>query len=89
MPNSSIAALLFLTGLCLSAWLAARTWQRKLIHRFLPVAYCFVFGLAYSVFVLDSTLIMGLLHSLMASIVGLVIVFGLWVELGSRSSGGD
>lgn len=85
MQTSALAALVFLAGLCLSAWFAARTWNRKIIGRCLPIAYCLAFGFGYSTLGLGSSLIDGLLHSLMTSAVGLAIVGGLWVELRSRS----
>ena len=89
MQRPAIAALIFLAGLGLTAWCAARSWDKRVIGRFLPIAYCLLFGFAYSLLVLGSTLANGLLHSLMTSIVGVSIVFGLWVDSGSRSRRGD
>jgi hypothetical protein len=84
MQKSYVAALVFLAGLCLAAWLAARAWDQRIVYRFLPVMYCVLFGFIYSMSVLDSTLIDAASHSLMTSIVGAAIVFGLWVDSGTR-----
>jgi hypothetical protein len=85
MQRSGVAALIFLTGLFLAAWFAARQWESKIIARFFPIAYCILFGFAYSTLVLGSNVVNGLVHGLMASIVGVAIVFALWVDSGTRA----
>ena len=81
MGISELASLVFVAGLCLAAWLAARRWNGKASYRYLPVAYSFMFGFIYSALMLRNEIAEAIIHGLLTSIVGFVVFFGLWVEL--------
>jgi hypothetical protein len=82
MQGGIIAAIVFLIGLVISAWLAARSWDTGRALRWLPIGFGLAFGFSYSAVFLDNGLWAACKHALMASAIGAVIVAGLWVEIG-------
>jgi hypothetical protein len=89
MKSTTSFAILFLVGLCFSAWVAGRHWEKSFSARFSPILYCVLFGFGYSALVLDSAIFEALRHSLLSSIVGIAIVFGLWIDSGSTAKRRD
>ncbi|ARN22541.1 hypothetical protein [Piscinibacter gummiphilus] len=86
MKTPGIFALVFLSGLGLAAWLALRWWNEKGLYRYLPIAYGFAFGFSFGVVVLRATIGAAVLHGLLFSVVGFIVV--LCLRLGrSRSRG--
>jgi len=88
MKTSTLIAVCFVVGLCFSAWLAARRWDR-LTWRHLPMTYGFAFGFAWSAWTLRNDFVVAAAHGLWMSAVGLVMFLGLWAEARKPPSRGE
>lgn len=89
MKAPVLFASVFLSGLGLAAWLALRWWNEKGLYRYLPIAYCFAFGFSFGVVVLRASIGAAVLHGLLLSVVGFIVVWCLRVARRRRPGSGS